>query len=1044
MIRFFAAHPTAANLLLLGLIVVGAFSLPNLRRETFPEFESDRVRVSIGNPGTSAEEMEEAVTRKIEEAVNGINYLEEFTSESREGLGMVTLKMEDGGNLQEFTDDIRNAVQAVSTFPDEADDPVIVALARTSHVVSIAVTGAMSVQHLKAYSERLKSKLQRLPEVSKVSIQGFSDRQIRVEITARELRQYGLTIDDIANAISRQSLDIPAGTIESTDQEILLRFADKRRALNEFKDIVVIGGSSGAEVRLGDIASIKDRFELAEGKVLFNSERGATVSIGKSSQEDTLIVFDAVKRFFDNERELAPDNVNLRLTYDLASVIRSRLNLLVRNGWQGLALVFITMFLFFNFRMAFWVAMGLPASFLGALFLMEQFGYTINMMTTMALIISIGILMDDAIVIAENVATHLRKKKKALQAVVDGVMEVKNGVIASFLTTACVFLPLGALEGRMGKVLMVIPVVLLFVLGVSLIEAFLILPHHLAHSYDKKDLEEAGRIRRGVDAGINWVREQLLGRAVDTAVRRKYLTVGLLLMVLITSLAMLFSGRLKFKAFPELEGDTIEARILLPQGTPLSRTEAIVTQIAAAMDRVDETLSPRQKGNTKLVENVRVVYGSNADANESGPHLATVSIDLVDSELRTSNLDDILELWRSETGGVTDVITLNFMKAEIGPAGKAILIQFKGDDLDRLKTASAELACWLGQFDGVYDVFDDMRPGKPEIVLSLKKGATPLGMNSSTVAGQIRSAFSGKKVGEVQVGAEDFEINVRLSPEDKDNVDDLRNFELTAPNGARIPVSKVADITRSRGYARIARVNGVRTLSLQGAINPGIANTSEIMNQLKTAFLPKMKKRFPDVEVVIRGETERTARTGSSMSTAFMIGAVGIFILLSFQFKSYTEPLVIMMAIPFAIIGAIWGHLLMGLSMSMPSMLGFIALSGIVVNDSILLVEFLKNRRSEGMSTFEAATQASRERFRAVILTSITTIVGLLPLLVETDLQAQTLVPIAASMAFGLLASTLLILIVVPCFYAIADDFGLTVSIRENGGEVSSGEINRP
>ena len=1043
MIRFFAAHPTAANLLLLGLIIVGVFSLPNMQRETFPEFESDRVLVTVTYAGASAEEMEEAITQRIEDAVNSINYLEEYTSESREGLSRVTLEMEENSNLQEFIDDIRNAVEAINTFPEESDDPVIVALARTSHVVSIAITGSMSVQHLKEYAEQLKRKLQRLPDVSQVTIQGFSDRQIQVEISARELRQYGLTIDQVATAISRQSLDIPAGTIESNDQEVLLRFADKRRAINEFKNIVIIGGNSGAEIRLGDIATINDVFELEEGKVLFNGERGATVSIAKSSNQDTLVVFDAVKQFFEKEKELAPGDINLRLTYDMASVIRSRLDLLVKNGWQGLLMVFIAMFLFFNFRMAFWVAMGLPASFLGALFLMEQFGYTINMMTTMALIISIGILMDDAIVIAENVGTHLQKGEEALKAVVDGVLEVKNGVIASFLTTACVFLPLGFLEGRMGKVLMVIPIVLLFVLAVSLIEAFLILPHHLAHSFGKKEVEEPGRIRKMTETIINWQREKLLGNLVDMAVRRKYLTVGLLLMVLIISLAMLFSGRLKFKAFPELEGDTIESRILLPQGTPLSRTESIVAQITNALNRVDEKLTPHQKGKVKLVENVRVVYGSNTDANESGPHLATVSADLVESEFRTSNLNQIIGQWRRETGTLTDVITLNFTKAEMGPAGTAIKLRFKGDDLVRLKSAAGEVAQWLGQFDGVYDVFDDMRPGKPEIVMNLKKGATMLGMTASTVAGQVRSAFSGKRVGEVQVGTEDFEIHVQLSPQDKDNPDDLKNFELTAPNGARIPVSNLAEITQSRGYARIAHVDGIRTLTLEGSVNPGIANTSEIMDQLKTDLLPELKKRFPDIEVDIRGETNRAAKTSSSMGTAFLIGVIGIFILLSFQFKSYTEPLVIMMAIPFAIIGAIWGHLLMGLSMSMPSMLGFIALAGIVVNDSILLVEFLKNRRREGMSTYEAATRASRERFRAVILTSITTIAGLLPLLVETDLQAQMLIPIATSMAFGLLASTLLILIVVPCFYAIADDLGLTVKIDVNddaGGKASDGE----
>ncbi|MCP4749920.1 MAG: efflux RND transporter permease subunit [Proteobacteria bacterium] len=1036
MIRFFASHPTAANLLMLILFVMGFLTLPALRRETFPQFSTDRIRITVAYPGASAEEMEEAVGQRIEDAMAGITYVEEVTAESREGVCFVTVEMQEDGDIRQFIDDIRTSVDSISSFPEDAGDPVISRLGRSSHVVAVAVSGPMSVQHLKEYSEQLKRKLKQLPEVSMVNVDGFSDRQIQVLVRAQKLMKYGLSIDDIANAISAQSLDIPTGSIETKDREILLRFSDKRRTVREFENIVVIGGSSGGEIRLRDLAVVVDRFELDEAKFEFNEKRAGFVTISKSTEEDALVVYEAVKKAVEKESALAPEGVKLTVTYDMASMIEDRLQLVFRNGWQGLMLVFLAMFLFFNFRMAFWVAIGLPVSFLGAFFLMNQIGYTLNMMTTLALILSIGILMDDAIVIAENVAVQMRKGKSPAQAAIDGVSEVKNGVLASFFTTACVFLPLAYMEGMMGKVLLVIPVVLLFVLSVSLIEAFLILPHHLSHSFKNVTPEQSGRFRKRVEAGIEWCRDKVLGRVVDAAVRRRYFTVGLVLMVMLVSVAMIPSGRLKFVAFPELEGNFIQAQILLPQGTPLHLTEEVVEKVLAGIKRVDEKLSPLQKKGDKLVLNTMVLYSSNSDANESGPHLATVMVDLLDVEFREQSLAEIVDLWRQETGIQPDVISLKFGEPARGPSGTPIRIQFRGDDLNELKAASMELTEWLGQFDGVFDVFDDMRPGKPEITMKLKTGATVLGLNAGSIAGQVRSAFYGKQVNEIQVGRESYEVDVRMDSRDKDSLKDLENFHVKGAGGVKIPIVNVATFEKSRGYARIVHVDGIRTLTLKGDVNRSVTNTGEVINKLKTDFLPRFQRNYPDVMMVIRGESERTSRTTGSMSKLFMVGVIGIFILLSFQFSSFSEPLVIMMAIPFALIGVIWGHIAMGYDISMPSLLGFISLSGIVVNDSILLVEFLKKRRHEGKSATEAACIASRERFRAVLLTSLTTVAGLMPLLSETSVQAQVLIPMAISMAFGLMASTVLILVVIPCLYSIADDLGFSAKIEPAAEEL--------
>ncbi len=1032
MIRFFANHPTAANLLMILLIIAGAFTVPSLRRETFPEFDSQRILVFVIYAGASAEEMEEAVGQPIEDALSSINYLNEITTESKEGITSVVVEMDEKGDIDEFHSDIKAAISGITTLPEDANDPIVSQLNRSNHVVGIAINGTMSAQHLKAYCEQLKRKLKIQPEISIVKIHCFTDHQIQVRVRSNMLMQYGISINDIAGAITAQSLDIPAGSIESDSRETLLRFADKRRTLQEFEDIVIIGGLTGTEIKLGDIATIEDHFERDEATVLFNGSRAAYITVAKSSQEDSLEVYDAVERVVKMEQQTAPQGVKLTITFDLASIIRDRLQLVFRNGGQGLILVFFTMYLFFNLRTAFWVSMGLPVSFLGAVFLMHQIGYTLNVMTSLALLLSIGILMDDAIVIAENIAVHVEKGKTRVQAAIDGTAEVKNGVIASFLTTACVFIPLGGLEGRMGKVLVVIPVVLLFVLGVSLIEAFLILPHHLGHSSSDRSAQHQrqGELRKKVEKGIVFFREIILGNTVDAAIRRRYFTVGIVLMCFVISLGMIAGGKLKFMAFPDVEGDYIEAKILLPQGTPLRQTQEVVKTIVDALSRVDEKLTPFQKGGQKLVTNTRIHYGRNADANENGSHLATISVDLLENSQRTSDCEEISNQWRKETGTIPDVISLKFGEMTFGPGGKPIKIQFQGDDLNELKTASGKLSQWLAQFNGVYNVSDDMRPGKPEIVMKLKKGATTLGMNAKSVAAQVRSAFQGQKVNEIQVDGEAYEVDVRLDLRDRDSIKDLEYFHLKAPNGINIPVTSVADFHRSRGYARIVRINNIRTLTLQGDVDTDAVNTSEVIDKLRTDFIPRFKKQHPNIDVRIRGETERSAKTTGSMQKLYIIGIIGIFVLLSYQFKSYSEPFIILMAIPFALIGVIWGHLAMGISLSMPSLLGFVSLSGIVVNDSILLVEFIKNRRQEGKKATDAACLASRDRFRAVFLTSITTIAGLLPLLSETSMQAQMLIPIAVSMAFGLMTSTLLILIVIPCFYAIMDDFNLTVKIN--------------
>lgn len=1029
-IEYFADHPTAANLLMLIFFAVGLYAAPRLVRETFPDFAANQVQITVAYPGATAETVEEAICQRIEDVLDGITDVEEVTSEAREGQATVVAEMAEGGDFRQFMDDVRTEVEAIDDFPDEAEDPVISELNRTDMVVGIAVSGPMSVPHLKMYAEQIKDRLQRLDLVSLVDIQGFSEHQIRIEIPAAMLMQFKLSMNDITDVIAKQSIDLPSGTIETEQGDILVRFADERKRVHEFEELVVKSGTTGAEIRLGDIATVTDRFEKDEDKYLFNGERAALLLVKKTKDQDALLVLDEIQTFLERERQQAPPDVSLTLTQNRTEIVRDRLDLLLVNGLQGLFLVFLAMWLFFDLRMSFWVSMGLPVSFLGGLFVMYIAGLTLNMLTMVGLLLATGLIMDDAIVIAENISTHLAKGKSALRAAVDGTLGVAAGVTSSFTTTLLIFGTLAVMmQGDIGKVLWVMPTVLIMTLAVSLIEAFMILPNHLSHSLAHAP-REIRPFRQRFNARFDRFREQWVGRFVDWSIKWRYLFMGLVISTLLASVAMLMGGFLKMQAFPDVEGDVLQARILLPQGTPLERTEAVVEQVVEGLKRADRQLTPLQPEGRQLVESYTIQFNTNEDANESGPHVATVTADLLGSEDRDTTIDELATLWELETGPVPDIISLAFKEGMIGPGGLDIEIRLQGDDLDELKAASTELQQWLGRYEGVRYLMDDLRPGKPEVQIRLKPGATALGLDATQIARQLRSALQGQKASEIQVGSESYEVDVRLSPDDRDTLGDLEYFRVTTPGGDQVPLGAVTELRRGRGWARIARVDSMRTVTVQGDVDARVANANAIVSETSREFLPGLLERYPSIATSLEGSKKAGAETGKSMVMALLFGIFGIFVLLSFHFRSYLEPLVVISAIPLAFIGVIWGHLLMGYDLSMPSIMGFVSLAGVVVNDSILLVEFLKRGVQEGMTAAEAASQASRQRFRALLLTSLTTIMGLLPLLAERSLQAQILIPLACSLVFGMLTSTFLVLSVVPALYTILDDFGLTEGAR--------------
>ena len=1026
-IAYMCAHPTASNLLMMLFIALGAISVTDIKRESFPDFSINAIEISVVYPGASAGDVESSVCKRIEDSIDSVNNVAEIRSIAAENSAMVIVEMVEGNDIIEFLNDIKTEVDAISDFPAEVENVIVKRVNLTDQVVSLAVTGPMSTLHLKSYCEDLKDRLKRLDKISQVDVLGFSAHEFLIEIPFYNMMRLGLSVSDIEASVAAQNLDLPAGSLETRDSDILIRFSEERKTLEGLKDLIVVSSQTGMEIRLGDIATISDQFMNDEDKILFDGKRAGILQINKSKSEDALRIMNTVAQFLEEEQARAPSGVSITITQNMSKTIKDRLRMLVKNALQGLALVFLAMLLFFPFGFSFWVTMGLPVSFLLTFFFMKHMGLSINMLSMVGLLIGLGLLMDDAIVIAENIAAHLEKGKNAFNATIDGISEVAGGVFSSFLTTLFIF---GALTltmaGDIGKVLYVIPVILILTLSVSLVEAFFILPNHLSHSLSNhRPNEQKNRFRNSIDDGLNWFRQKILGQTVDAAVNFRYLFIGIVVFIFIVSVSMIAGGRLKVQAFPDIEGDVLQARILFPQGTPLEKTEEYVDQIVAGAQKMNDKLSVSQPGKADLVKHTSVFYNTNIDAGEKGDHVATISLDLLNAENRIGTMDDIIRQWRIFAGDIPDAIAIAYKEPTVGPGGLPIQVRLKGGNLEELKLASTQLINWFYSYEGVSDLYDDLRSGKPEIQIKLKEGTKIRGFDARTVSKQLRAAFYGTTASEIIVRDESYEVNLRMAGADKNSISDLENFHLMIGNGERVPLNTIASITYSRGYAGINRVNAERTVTVSGDLDTRVANAADIMADTKAKFLPKLKKQFPDIIIGIEGQEKEMKTSLNGMIKALGIGIFGVFCLLSFQFRSYQEPLVIMITIPFAFIGVIWGHVIMGLDISMPSILGFVSLAGIVVNDSILLVSFIKQKTAQGKSVVEAGKLASRERFRAVILTSATTIAGLLPLLSERSMQAQVLIPMACSIVFGLLMSAVLVLLVVPSLYAILGDMNL-------------------
>lgn len=1024
----------AVNLIMMFVIVAGLLTVVNMRREMFPQFALDMINVTVPYPGASPAEVEEGICIKIEEKIKGIENIKRTYSSSREGIGSVTVELDKDADVQKVMDDIKNEVDLIDTFPDEAEDPIITEIINRNPAITVAVYGDVSEKLLRQTADRIRDDLVDTGPISLATLVGVRDYEIAVEVSEENLRRYGLSFDQVVHALKTGSIDLPGGTIKTDHGEILVRAKGQLYTGREFEALPLITDTDGTVIRLGQVATVVDGFEDTDIIARFNGQPAALVQVNRTSQEDVIAISDTVVQYVADNRDRMPAGIQLATWFDLSTMVRDRIDLLLRNGFQGIILVFIALALFLNLRLAFWVSVGVPVSFMGAFIVLDFGGETINMISLFAFIMTLGILVDDAIIIGENIFTHYGRGKPPVRAVVDGAGEVGGPVIMAVTTTVVAFTPLMFITGIMGKFISVMPRAVIAILVVSLGEALIILPAHLEAGLQKSRLA-AGKARQAiharilgrVEAGLQYTIERIYTPILRYVVKNRYFTFSIGLGVLIVSLGILRGGYVPFIFMPKGDSDWVIAEVNYPLGTPVTTTAQTIAYLEQQAFKLNQAFAGKLDEEKDLITNTYSLTGfiprRDWKPEQIGGHCGEVWIEMISSAERPRvSVNAVINRWRELAGEIPGVDQLSFFTIEGGPAGSPIEIQLIGDDFNQLELAAAELKNELGKYPGTYDIADDFKPGKPERRLRIKDGAQSIGVTMSDIARQLRQGFYGEEALRIQRGKDDVKVQVRYAEKDRRSLFAIDQARVRTPDGRQVPLTEVAEVSPSRAYSLIRRVDRKRVITVSSDIDEDVGNASKIVADLNSEFLPKLIKRYPGLRYDLEGQEKRTQESLESLKKGFTLALMGIFLLLATQFRSYIQPVIIMMAIPFGLIGAVLGHLVMGLAFTIISIFGIVALSGIVVNDSLILIDFINRAHRGGMAIAEAVVQSGRSRFRPVLLTSVTTIAGLFPLLLERSFQAQFLIPMAVSISFGLLAATLLTLLYVPALYLIVDD----------------------
>ncbi|MDH4241026.1 MAG: efflux RND transporter permease subunit [Phycisphaerae bacterium] len=1032
-LAWFAANHVAANLLMFLVITAGLLAIFSARMEVFPELSFDMINVTVPYRGASPADVEEGVCLRVEEAIAGVDGIKRITSTAGEGAGSILIEVEEYADTKEVLDDIKAQIDTITTFPQETEKPIITELKTRHQVISVVVYGDVSEKTLKKLADEIRDDLTAMDNISQVSVSGVRPYEISIEVSEENLRRYNLSFDQVSRAVSNSSLDIPAGSVKTLGGEILVRTKGQKYYGPEFEKIIVLTRNDGTKVRLSDIATVRDDFEDVDLYAKFDGKRAAFVQVSRMGEQGALDISNTVKKYIEDKKNYLPEGVSIALWQDDSEILKSRMNLLKRNAGIGLVLVFLCLMLFLNLRLAFWTTVGIPISFLGAFWLMPFFDVSINMMSLFAFIMSLGLVVDDAIVVGENIFVYRQQGMDRTAAAIKGVKEMCMPVVLAVLTTMFAFLPLAYTTGIMGKFLRVLPIVVISVLGFSLMEALLILPAHLSSGrFSKKSIvvRFTDKINYWTGKGLGWFVNGPFARFVMRAVRWRYVTLAVAFAIFLFTVGFIAGGYIKFVFFDSVEADNMIATLTMPQGTPVEQTRRIIEKIeTAALQVIDEFSS---EGKPSLMKHISTTVGAHPAAARGGPghsdstsatasHLAEVNVELLSAEERYASSEAMKNRWRDIVGEIPGVSSLTFM-SEIMSTGDPVNVELSHQSYTVLLQAVEQLKLLLKQYDGVSDISDSFEPGKAELKMKLKDTGRTLGLTLSDLARQVRQGFYGDEAQRIQRGRDDIRIMVRYPENERKSLADVENMRIRLTDGTEIPFKTVAEVQYGRGYAAIRRIDRRRVVSVSADVDEAVANAGEINTDLYENVLPGLCNQYPGLQYRFAGEQRERNESLGSLKVNFVIAMFAIYGLLAVLFRSYSQPVIVMSAIPFGIVGATIGHLLMGFNLSILSMFGIVALSGVVVNDSLIMIDLINRERESGIELHQILQDCATRRFRPIMLTTLTTFCGLLPMIAEKSLQARFLVPMAISLAFGVMFATCITLLLVPSLYMILED----------------------
>lgn len=1018
-IAWFARNPVAANLMMLVIIAVGAGSAFSIQRAMMPAFELEMIFVTVAYPGAAPEEVEQGVVMKVEEAINDLDGIKRVESDSYESMGRIIIEPEEGMAINKLFSDIQNRIDGIATFPEEAEEPVIQQPELLFPALTIQISGSLDERSMKSLADEMRRELLTEPDISAADVVGARDYEISIEISEQLLREYHLTLNDVANTIAASSLDLPSGSVKTRNGDIMLRTLGQAYVQQDFESLVLKTWPDGTRLLLGDIATVEDGFEDAKGFALFDGQYSLGINVFGMGKQDIIETADAAKAYVKNKQQTLPEGVSLDIWADATYYLKERLSMMLKNLAIGALLVFITLALFLEIKLAFWVMLGIPISFLGAMAVINTpyIDSSLNMVSIFGFILVLGIVVDDAIIMGESAYTETERYGHSLDNVIRGVYRVSTPATFGVLTTIVAFAPTLFVQGIFAPFTAACGWVVILCLLFSLVESKWILPSHLAHSKPTRNplLLKVDRLQEGINERLRRAVDGPYRRLVSRCVANRYLTLALFFSLLIMSLGLVAGGVVRVVLSPATTGEFFAAELRMSEGSAEDRTIEAVTHIIDSLYRIDADYRQQHSNETGLVAHV-AAYGFDRINGR-------VDVELTKQDTRALSNDEILSRWREEVGVIHGADVLGFKAADGPTFGPNVAFDLKHANFDTLRMAAEEMEEKLRHFEGLSDIRNGASDTREEFHIDILPQGQALGLSRYALGSQVRHAFYGAEAQRIQRGIDEIKVLVRYPKADRENVASLNNMYIRTPEGDAVPFETVARMNVEQGLLKSTRIDFQRAAEVTAEADIAVVEPAKVMREVEERILPELVARYPGLSWEVSGLADEETKMAVSMGIGFALALFGIYALLAVPTQSYLQPLIIMGVIPFGVIGGIIGHWAMGYNMSMMSLMGLVALSGVVVNDSLILVDYVNKSTLDGtVDKTEAILDAGCRRFRAIMLTSLTTCLGLAPMLLEQSAQAQFMIPMAISLAFGIVFATVITLLLVPSLYLILDD----------------------